>query len=785
MKLALAMIVKGEDREAELLDRCLENMSPYMDGIFITSTHNKGEKPNKKVDKVCKKYKANVSYFEWINDFSAARNFNFSQVPKDFDYIMWSDSDDVWRGIEKLRDTIESNPTVDAFAFWYMYEFDQYKQANTVHKKSMIVRNDNCVKWVGALHEDFKENRQMEVKFVEGIERMHLTDDTRALESRKRNIVVAKHDLEMRPNDPTATWNLANAYFGLGKKEEARETFTKFIKESGSEEEIYLALLRLAEVEWSLENREECIKNCRLALGMRPDYPDAYNQLGMYFYHKQNHRMAEYYLRNGLLKKPPYHAMIVHNPRDYDYNPMMLLAKVYFAMDRPEKALTMLEGCLLVYPDMPQIKTWVKDMREEKRKMDEVVAIIAPLQDETDKKKIKEALDKVPAYLRSHPGVTSLRNKHFVKETSSGKDLVYYCGNTDHVWNPEMAKTKGIGGSEEAVINLAKQWAKMGWNVTVYNNCGTEPMTCDGVSYRPFWEYNVRDKQDILIIWRWPKVLDYELKVGKVYLDLHDVIPAGELTPKRLEKLDKIFVKTKSHRILFPNVPNEKMAVVPNGMDFGLFNKKIKKDKYLMVNTSSPDRSMDVLPKLFKRVKAQVPQARLKWAYGFDIFDISFSADTKMQEWKKKVIKDMEEAGIENCGRLSQDECAKLYLEGSILAYPSEFYEIDCISVKKAQACGCKPITTDFAAFDESVQHGIKVHSPKTKDNWARDYQISYGIEDEKVQDAWVKAVVKELKREDDAVQKLERDEMSVWSYKFDWSLIAKEWSNTFNTICE
>ena len=42
-------------------------------------------------------------------------------------------------------------------------------------------------------------------------------------------------------------------------------------------------------------------------------------------------------------------------------------------------------------------------------------------------------------------------------------------------------------------------------------------------------------------------------------------------------------------------------------MDFELFNQDVKKDRYLLVNTSSPDRSMDVMPKLFKMVKEQVP----------------------------------------------------------------------------------------------------------------------------------------------------------------------------------
>lgn len=177
MKIGLALIVKGTDSEAELLDRCLNNLSLHVDGIFITSTYKKGEQPNKKIDEVCEQYGAKVSYFEWVNDFAKARNFNFSQVPKEFDYILWTDADDMWRGIEKLKPTIEENPSVDAFGFWYMYDFDEHKQPVITHKKTMVVRNDGCVEWAGALHEDFKENRGLTTKFVEGIERMHFSTE--------------------------------------------------------------------------------------------------------------------------------------------------------------------------------------------------------------------------------------------------------------------------------------------------------------------------------------------------------------------------------------------------------------------------------------------------------------------------------------------------------------------------------------------------------------------------------------------------------------------------------
>ena len=773
MKLALCLIVKGDDKEAELLDRCLDNMESYVDGIFVTSTHKVAESPNKKVTEICQKHKAHISYFEWQKDFAMARNFNFSQVPQEYDYIMWLDADDVVRGAEKLRDTIEAHPNTDAFAFWYMYAFDEYKQATVVHKKTQIVRNDGCVEWAGALHEDFKENRSITIEFVEGIERMHLTTEERVEIAKTRNVEVSLNDSIENPDDPRTYWNLGNSYMGNGQLEEARITFTKFIQMSDSDEEKYLAVLRLAEIENQLQHNDQATAYMYQAIGMRPNYPDGYLQAGYYFFTHNEVDKAESYLLMGLVKKPPYHSMIVYNPRDYDYNPMMLLGKVYFTKNRPDLALPMLKGCLDIHPENKYLQGLVKEMQIETDRLVKVVEEVQSIDKLEDIEEIKKRIAKIPDDLKSHPALCALRNKYFIKNTSSGKDLVYYCGHTTHEWNPEMAKTKGIGGSEEAVINLSKAWAKAGWNVTVYANCGSKEMICDGVTYKPFWEFNVKDKQDVLILWRSPKVVDLNLNAKTILVDVHDVIPSGEFTEKRLSRITKVMLKTKAHRVLFPNIPDEKIAIIPNGMDFDLFDQKIKKDQFMLVNTSSPDRSMDIMPKLFKKIKEQVPEARMKWAYGWDIFNNAFEGDVKKLAWRDNLIAEMNEAGIESVGRLSQKECAKLYLEGNILAYPSEFYEIDCISVKKAQACGCFPIATDFAAFDESIQYGIKIHSPKTKDDWCKNFQFSFGIEDEKVQNEWIEAVVKQLKTPLD-----DRQEMKDWTKKFAWNIISDKWLN-------
>ncbi len=771
-KIAWCYIVKGSDDEADLLDQSLNSIHKNVDAIYITSTYRKGELPNKKIETITKKYGAIISNFEWVDDFSKARNFNFSQVPKEYEYLGWADCDDTFIGLEKLRDILENQSDVDGFLFDYLYAFDEHRNPIVIHKKMMVSKNDGCVTWVGRLHENLQENRQLKVKYVEDIKRIHNSTPEHSKESQIRNVLISSLEAKENPNDPRMAFNLGNSYFAIQEFKNAKEQYEKFLLTSQSDDEKYVVYQRLSACQKGLGNKEESIKNLLIAIGLMPEFPDAYNTLGYTYADYKQWDQAEKYILLGLVIKPKIHQMIVYNPREYDYIPMMALAKVYFQKNLPQNALPMLKGCLKINPNDEYVKGLVNDMEYEVERMNKVLETCQHIDSlNGDKEKILYAINKLPTDLRSHPAICRIKNEYFVKTESSGKDITYYCGQTAHVWNPEMAKTKGIGGSEEAVINLSKEWVKMGYNVTVYNSCGNESMVCDGVKYEPFWAYNAKDKTDITVLWRSPMLADYDLNTGKIFVDLHDVIPEGEFTEKRLTKIDKIFVKTKFHRSLFPSVPDNKFSIIPNGQDFELFNQKVKKDRYLLVNTSSPERSMDILPKLFKEVKKQVPQAKCKWAYGFEIFDNAHRNNKTMMDWKEKTLKEMEEAGIENCGRLSQSECAKLYLEANIFAFPSNFAEIDCISLKKAQACGAYPVTTDFGAFDENNIHGTKVHTTINKDNWSQPYQISFGIQDEHEQKVWVEQVVAELKK-----PMGKRIRMKEWAMRFSWDKIANLW---------
>lgn len=772
MKIALCLIVKPSDEEAQQLKNCLNSVADNVDGIFITQA---GVFPNSEVSKVIEYFGGVESFYKWDNNFANARNYNFSQVPADYDFILWLDADDVLENGHKLKDTI-AQKDADAYSLWYLYAFDEHNNPVVVHRKTQIVKNNGSVEWVGAIHEDFKQNRELNLQHIDGITRIHNSNDERFDTNKKRNLEIAKEELSKKPNDPRSYWNVANAYKACGENNNAIESFNYFIDRSGSDDERYLAYIRQAEAYWEEGAKQKAIDKARLAVGQKPTYPDAYILLGQMLYHLGNYQEAVEILKTSLYQNPPYYNLIAYNPRDYDYTPLKWLAYCYLQIHQPMLAYECFKAMLEINPEDKNLAKVVEQMKKEADKSEKIHKKYSKLADIKDKKKLKEELDKVPEDFKYHPLICNLRNKNFIKKTSTGNEVVIFCGYTAKEWTSKTAQESGIGGSEEAVIHLSERLVKKGYDVTVYNNCGHKEQVINGVKYRPFMAYNYRDRVDVTILWRHPKIADFAPNTGRLFLDLHDMLDPGELTKERLAKIDKIFVKSQFHRDVFASIPDEKFVIVPNGIESERFKGEHKKDYDLMINTSSPDRSLDVLIDMFANVKKRCPRAKLKWAYGWETFDVVHSSNPQMMAWKEHIqqkIKDTD--GFEELGMIPSSEVEKLYKEARIFAYPSEFAEIDCISLTKAMAAGAIPFTTNFAAMGDKRKYGgVFIESDKTLDNWSD--RISFGLEDKDKQKQWEHMIVSELRQSWKEPTRM-REEVQK---DFDWNKIVDIWIENF-----
>jgi tetratricopeptide (TPR) repeat protein len=815
-KIALAMIIAPTEEEAGLLDRCLggvvdksqllkehenidisgtDGLAKHVDAIYLTITGD-----NEKCVEVADKYGAIVSRFEWNKDFAAARNFNFDQVPKEFDYIIWTDTDDVWRNPRLIRGLVTrmKEEAIDVVNLIYNYHYDESGRLDTEHAKSRIVKNDGCVRWskLSELHEDFTPQRQIMTDLNKDITVLHLTDNARLARALARNTDISETVLKKRPEDPRSYWNLANCYLSEGKFDDTIELYLNFLGLSNSEEERFTAWHRLALSYLSIGDNARALQSELEALALRPWYPDPYFGLGSVYIKMGKFRAAKEMLEMGFTKDISTNEKIAWNPREYDYIPRMMLAETYLKLLRPRDAVKNLKKALKVCPDSGRIKKLINSLAPEIKKFDTANKIFEQAQSTVNREELRKLIDSVPPDMKYYPAIVNLRNRHFVKQTSSGKDVAIYCSYTEHEWDADTFKTKGVGGSEEAVIQLAKRWASDGWNVEVYANVGTSDRIIDGVKWLPFAAWNYRDKQDVVILWRHPKPLDYEINADVILVDMHDVIPKEEFTSERIARATKIMFKSKVHRDYCSNIPDDKVVIIPHGLDISKFEERrqvIKRNPHKIINTSSPDRSLLTNLEIIERVYDALPEdlkpkLKFRWNYGFRVWDGEFAKDEKMVAWKKKAmdkLENLKKRGIiekESGDMISQEAIVDQYLESGLLLYPSEFFEIGFISGTKAILAGAIPVTTDAFAQGEFLKEGIICHSDKTFDDWTVDVAsgIDYGVQKEEQKQFFVDEIVKYLKNPEQ-FDSMRESLMQYAKETFDWDMTAKFWEEIFN----
>lgn len=145
--ISLCMIVKNE---AHTLNHCLESVKGIPDEIIIVDTGSTDQ-----TKEIAKAWTEHVYDFQWIDDFSAARNASFHYATQD--YILWLDADDILlpeqrQKLLQVKETLTDQ--VDAMTM--IYEIPQFVELGMVSYtvRMRLVRRDKNFRWQGVVHED-------------------------------------------------------------------------------------------------------------------------------------------------------------------------------------------------------------------------------------------------------------------------------------------------------------------------------------------------------------------------------------------------------------------------------------------------------------------------------------------------------------------------------------------------------------------------------------------------------------------------------------------------------
>lgn len=701
-KVALSVIFKG-DETGKQIDRMLRSVSPYVDGIFATATWEKdGE-----ASKVFEAYGAKVSFFPWEKDFAKARNFAKEQIPDDFEYMLWLDTDDELKGGERLKKYVING--LDAYFFEYNYQIDEKTGEVLIkHPRERLVRKD-AYKWVGKLHETLIPQVKVKTTFVNDIVVNHYPTKEQIDENIKRNIEILEktYDEEGEHKDPRTEYYLARCYFDSGEYVKAEKLLYDYLEHSGWDEERAMAWNYLAEMYLRSEKLDDAVDAYMEAIKERPEFPTWYIALGVVYGKKEDWDRAIFFTKMGLTMDQPKTAMVT-TPRD---DKVRALETIYFAClktGRIDESVVAAEKLAMFFPGDDLLNERLSAVKELKTTKELGEAFLYLIESYTDKERVAALINCAPERLIGTKLLEGLMQAYNPPKVWPDRSIAYFVGKGFERWD-ETSLDKGIGGSETAVIHLAEEWAKKGYQVTVFGDPKSGEHTTNGVTWTHWWKWNMHDTFDTLVIWRNESVLNSPCKAKRVFLDLHDVPSATEYTTERLEKVDKIFVKSPYHRSLLPNVPDEKFVIIPNGIDLGLLPEKIEKEGNKVVWSSSYDRGLEQALSIgWPIIKTAIPDAEFHIFYGWNLFDTVHRNNPERMAWKAKMEKLMEQPGVFHHGRVSQKELIEFKAKSRVHYYPCTFEEIDCIGVRESAAVECVPYTTNYAALkDRSYCHTV------------------------------------------------------------------------------
>lgn len=776
-KVALTLIVKGSDDEAEHLDHCLTSVAPYVDGIFLNLNAKPGHKVSGRVRHVAERFTKNIITTEWHDDFAEARNANLAQVPKDYTHVIWLDADDTVQHPEKIRKIVAAAPTVDCIYADYLYDVDEEGNPLTVHMSGRIFKNNGSQMWKGRIHETLVDTRGTTRMGTKEIVIVHHSQGARKDRSLERNIKMLKAQLESEGDniDPRTLYYLGCTYLDYGDTENAKELLNLYLTMSGWDDERCAANTKLGRVFLETGNHLEAKKYFMQAIGEAPENPEPQVEMGSLELELKQYQKARKWLEGVLdLKVQP--GTLERNPMTYTFRTYLLLADVYMGLGGSylDKALEMVKKAAGYKKKNRQIREYVKligHVVEDKKLAKCVVDLVAKLKKNKEDDKIKNLLASVPKQLVDNPLIVRLRDTE--PFTWPEKTIVIMCGDSPiGEWGPWSLK-EGIGGSEEAIIRISKHLTDLGYKVVVFANPMARAGLYEGVMWRNYWEINLKDTFDIFIAWRSPYMFDHDIKARKKYLWLHDVMPEGEFTPERIANFDKCIVLSKYHRSLFPMIPDDKILMSGNGIDpeqFELRDGFYDRDAHKVFYGSSHVRGLQYLYDIWPDVLKAVPDATLDVYYGRESYDAINAGNPERIKWMDDMMQRAKELpGVTDHGKIGQELLVNKMFEAGIWAYPTPFPEVYCITAVKAQAAGCVPVCTDFAALDEMVNYGVKVHIPN-------DHRV--GNATPEFLEEYKAALIDMLQHPEK--QEAQRTDMMAWARKITWRREAERWVEDF-----
>lgn len=323
MKLSVCLIVRDCEETVKLT---LDSVKDFADEIVVVDT---GSKDN--TVEVVKSYpKVKLDHFEWIDDFSAARNYSFSLATGD--WIMWLDAGDVIPPPQqvafahlKQSDALKEGSGVDVVCCELNRSIEPETGKVIFHYTvPRIVRRSANPRWEGAVHEMMLSDTTNAIYFAEGF-----VNDPEGFSkvATDRNITILERVIGEGDNKPRTLYYYANELRDHGRYEEAITAYQNFLQRMAETQaftwEYYEALLSMAKCHRPLNRNGDAASALLQAIYYNSTRAEAFVMMGDLYYDEGKWAQAL-----------PFYLAVLGMKQPIDGSPVLDIAYTYLPYER-------------------------------------------------------------------------------------------------------------------------------------------------------------------------------------------------------------------------------------------------------------------------------------------------------------------------------------------------------------------------------------------------------------------------------------------------------------------
>jgi glycosyltransferase involved in cell wall biosynthesis len=665
--ISLCCILKNEERN---LHRLLSSIEGCFDEIHLTDT---GSTDNS-IAMIAAwaasgrdnpaKAPIHLHHFSWVDDFAAARNASFR--PATTDYVAWLDLDDVLTNREAFLSW--RNSTMKLADFWlatYHYAVHADGRPSCSFARERVVRNRIGLKWSYFVHEGMlpgSATKDVAIQYAPTWSVTHCRDAEDLKADRSRNLAL----FEKRKGSLDARMRY---YYGKELFENGRplEAFGELVNAVAEPQlELHDRVMGVQYACFSaiqLGQYEKAISLAMQGLALAPQRAEFFVVAGDCFL-KQN-RVADavpFYEaahRCGYQGGAAIQGAIFQQEDAYRHYPLNMLARIFLNAGDPERAAGYVSSAL-------------------------------KLGENAESLELERVIDDVREKIRPLPGLVREKTTDIVISSPPGGL---------YEWDEAIYKTKGIGGSETAAVEMAKWLASLtGRRVIVFNNV-TEPRTFGGVEYRPssgIPDYFRRYSPALHVAWR------HALKLSEdpTYVWSHDLAFQGVENAGGYTGILALSEFHKSYLKNFFGVPDEKILLTRNGLEPKRFETVLPKEEAKIIYSSSPDRGLDRAMLAMDEIVKREPKARLHVYYGFENMRL-LGRHAEVAALEKMIS---ERPYVVFHGNVTQAELTQEMKTACVWLYPTNFLETYCITAIEMLSAGVYPVVRRWGALEDTLK---------------------------------------------------------------------------------